>query len=168
VYAFAGRTLDFGSGPYTIVGVAPRGFTGMDLGRVDVWLPLQTVAAQSMGTEWRDSRDWWFFDSVVRLAPGVTEARAVAELTTLHRRGRKKEIDAGNYDRDVKVKLTSVIAARGPDPSSESIVARLLLAVSLVVLLIGALNVANLLLARAILQRREIAVRLALSIRGAG
>ncbi|HZI40948.1 MAG TPA: ABC transporter permease, partial [Gemmatimonadaceae bacterium] len=35
-----GRTLDIGTQRFTVIGVAPEGFTGTELGRVDVWLPM--------------------------------------------------------------------------------------------------------------------------------
>jgi putative ABC transport system permease protein len=44
--AVIGRTLDFGSGPFTIVGVAPQDFTGVDLDRVDVWLPMHVALSR--------------------------------------------------------------------------------------------------------------------------
>src|SRR5438876_1802682 len=38
-----GRTLHFSNGVYTVIGVAPRGFTGVELTSVDVWLPITTA-----------------------------------------------------------------------------------------------------------------------------
>jgi hypothetical protein len=53
-----GRTIDFGYGGYEVIGVAPRGFTGVDLGAVDLWLPFHVVMEHTSGTEWHDSRGW--------------------------------------------------------------------------------------------------------------
>lgn len=158
-----GRTIDFGYGAYEIVGVAPQNFTGMDLAAVDVWLPFHVVAAQTMGTEWREHRGWQFFEAVARLKPGVAVAAAEAEATSLYTTGRSGT-EFAEDDEDPTVLLSSVLSARGPEAPAESVVARLLLVVSAIVLIIASLNVANLLLARAIRQRREIAVRLALGI----
>jgi hypothetical protein len=43
-----GRTLNFGHGPFTIVAVAPKGFTGVDLAPVDVWLFIRPRESGAM------------------------------------------------------------------------------------------------------------------------
>ena len=162
-----GQTIDFGYGPYTIVGVTPRGFTGATLARHDVYLPLRVAAAQIMGDGWApepEGRGWQWLQVFVRLAPGVTPERAAAEMTAVHRSARAKDILDGNWGKDPKIIPGSLIEARGPNASNASLVARVLAAVSLLVLLIACVNVANLLLARTIRQQRETAVRLALGI----
>jgi putative ABC transport system permease protein len=162
--AVIGRTIDFGYGPYTIIGVAPRGFTGVDLARVDVWLPLHVAAAAVQGTEWENERGWGWFQAIARLAPGTTVERASAEASALHSAAWSDAVARGDYNKDPSIVLAPVLNALGPDHGSEPLVARLLLAVSLVVLLIACVNVANLMIARTIRQQQEIAVRLALGI----
>lgn len=160
-----GQSLDFGYGPYTIVGVAPRGFTGPELGRVDFWVPLHVVQAQqTQGNGWEHERSWSWFKTVARLKPGVTEAAAAAEATMLNAAGWQSEIAKGNYGTDPGVAVAPIQNARGPEAPAENVVAKLLLGVSLLVLLIACVNVANLILARTIRQTREIAVRLSLGI----
>ncbi len=159
-----GQTVDFGHGPYTIIGVAPRGFTGADLSAVDVWLPLEPAAADLQGTEWREGRGWYWIGVVARLAPGSTRAMAAAEATTVYRNGRREEAEQGRDDPQARVIPGSVIAARGPQASSESKVSLWLAGVSLIVLLVVCANIANLLLARATREQRENGVRLALGI----
>ena len=153
-----GRTLDLGRDRFTVVGVAPRGFTGVDLARIDVWAPLQTSQDAEAG---RDHRGYYWIHSIARLGAGVGVQAAAAEATTLHRAGRA---ESRNYDPEARVIVASLMAASGPNASDESTVARWLAGVSIIVLVIACANVANLLLAQGAQRRREIAVRLALGV----
>jgi predicted permease len=163
--AVLGRTLDFGQGPYTIVGVAPRGFTGVNLVDVELWLPAVVTGAALQGPEWLDPdrRGAYWLNAVARLTPGpieVVESRA----TAAHRAGREQDAASGRYDPESRVLLGSLISGRGPNASAESRVATWLAGVSTIVLLIACVNVANLLLARGVRQRREVGIRLALGV----
>jgi predicted permease len=157
-----GRTIDFGSGPWTIVGVAPRGMTTLRLATADVWQPLRM---KSDGMEiMKLGRRYQAFAAVVRVRPRVVNAAAADQLSVLHRRGRAEHIGAGTYDANARVLLTPLLETRGPLARPEVMVTKWLAGVSLFVLLIACVNVANLLLARVVRQQREIAVRLALGI----
>jgi predicted permease len=157
-----GSSIDIDQGRYTIVGIAPRGFTGAGLEPVDIWVPLQTAQAIENGREWTDNRGWYWLRTVARLGAGATPEGAALEATAAHRAGRQASIADDEYDEGAEIIVAPIIAAQGPSPTSEARVARLLAGVSLVVLLIACFNVANLLLARAVHARREVAVRLAL------
>jgi predicted permease len=159
-----GQTLDIGRGSFTVIGVAPQGFRGVDLDQVDVWAPLHAYSNERETDRWKRSRGYYWIKVVARLRPGVSVASAEAEATQLHRNGRRELIDRGYYDEGATVELAPLVEARGPNASRESKVSVLLAGVSLIVLLIACANVANLLLARGLRRRKEIAIRLALGI----
>jgi predicted permease len=171
--AVLGRTVRIGSRDWEVVGVAPPAFTGVDLSRVDVWLPVSVVGhdyfASDYGPDgWARTPDVGWLELVGRLAPGVDDVRADAELTlafTRYLEGTGRTSDSSSARAHPRSMVGPVQRQRGPERAPDARVATWLAGVSGLVLLIACANVANLLLARAMRRRREIAVRVALGIR---
>ena len=151
-----GKTLPLARGLYTVVGVAPAGFTGVDWQAVDVWVPIST-AAPELGHDLACKGCYWL-TTVGRLRPGVTAAQVASEATVVYRHGGVSE----PRDSTATVTLGPIQAARGPNLSTNAKLSLWLCAVAAIVLLIACANVANLLLARSVQRRREVAIRLAL------
>jgi putative ABC transport system permease protein len=147
-----GKTIRLSTEPVTIIGVMPPGFGyPMLWGRVDFWRP---IALPRHLVDRRESRQ---FNAIARLKPGVTPAQAEAQLAPLAARLAKDHPEL-NQGHSFHVQ-----------PLEESLMNRngrafswMLLGLSAFVLLIACANLANLQLARAASNARELAIRAAL------
>jgi len=155
-----GRTITINSHPYEVVGIMPKGFslprevlpTLYGAEQSDIFLPIP------MPPDAADVRGHEDYNILGKLRPGVSlqQARAEMDTITAHLRLSHPEVYPANGN------LTFVIL-----PLLEQVVGNvrhtlwLLLAAVTCVLLIACVNVANLLLSRAMGRRREIAVRTA-------
>ena len=157
-----GQTIRLNGYPYTVVGIAPAEFTGVETGRTtDIYLPLSMTAqadpALVEASKTRVARGW--LRAFGRLKPGVSLEQAQSEMSGL---ARSLEQAFPDTNKDVSITLVPNLGL-GPKQRNEARnFAGLLAAVAALVLLIACANVANLLLARGQVRQKEIGIRLAL------
>ncbi len=155
-----GKTMQINLHPYTIVGVASRGFQGCKPGlRADVWIPLG-MDPQIWGSNRANRRDTSWLQVLGKLKPGVTQHQADTELNLLMQRivDRYPEVHQGSN------LISSDPLWRSPFGANVYLYGTLpiLLALAAVLLLLACANVANLLLVRSVARRREMAIRMSM------
>jgi predicted permease len=163
--AAVGSTLQVNGHPFTVVGVAAPGYTGVNLDSLpDVWVPIAMVdraLPEFADEKVLSSRSLSWLEVVARLKPGVSLARAQSELDTIAKRR------AAGQKGDMQDPMARVLPASdfavGPAARNEARrLSWLLFGMAGLVLLIASADAAGLLLLRAERRRREIGVRLAL------
>jgi predicted permease len=156
-----GKPVTLSGHPYTVVGIAPPGFRGLDIVLdPEFWVPLGNVEQLAPSVTGRDAREQHWLAVVGRLSPGVTSTQATAELATLakHYAAAYPATDKGGG-----FLLTQAGSLPpGRDHSAILVFFGLLSVAVLLVLCIACANVANLLLAKGVARQREMAIRLAL------
>jgi len=159
--AVIGKTLRIADVPFTVIGVAPPSFRGTESQRVDVWIPLNAARLFPPYDSWTrrvvGHADQCCTAAAARLAPGVTSADALAELTRLSQEYRTSRVEAVGA-----LRVSDFTALASPRAAAGVRVFALLFVSVAVVLLLACANLANLLLARAVRRQPEISTRLAI------
>jgi predicted permease len=158
-----GKPIQINLHPYTVIGVAPRDFTGCATGlRTELWIPLpmdRDVWGGGEGQGRPDYRGTVWLNALGKLRPGVTKNQAEAELNLLMQKIVER-FPEDHRDRSNEIFLDPLWRSRFGLNGYLYKTLPMLLGLAAVLLLLACANVASLLLVRSVGRRREIAIRL--------
>jgi predicted permease len=167
-----GQPIVINGQPFTIIGVAPKGFEGTTLGvRPSIYVPISMRAALEPGFNGFDRRTWYWVYLFARLKPGVSMEQAKRGIDAVYRpiiNDVEAKLQQGLSDKTMERFRAKVVGvsdgARGQSWLHEQVRTPLylLIGITAIVLIIACANIANLLLARAANRSMEMAVRLSL------
>jgi predicted permease len=158
--SIVGRTIKLNGHPFTVIGVTPEPFQGTQVMlSVALWAPLMMEQQIVPGDSRLELRGYHWLQVMARPKPGMARAQVNASLRTLSRQ-LALEYPETNEGRALDA-VPLYRSPFGPQPILGPVLV-ILMAVAALVLLIACANVANLLLARALGRRREIAIRVSL------
>jgi macrolide transport system ATP-binding/permease protein len=156
--AIIGKPIVLNRKPYTVVGVARSGFTGTELFPSDFWIPvtMQNVLEPSWDLVAKNNTSWLAL--LGRTRPGVTLDEVRADLDVVAQR-----MNHQYPGRSISLAIRTARFFSSPEERKFLIpVSSVILAAFALVLLIACTNVTNLLLARASVRQKEMALRLSL------
>lgn len=156
--SFLGKRITLNRNAYTVVGIAPRGFTGTEPIASAFWVPITMQKTLEPGLDRLADDNLSWLALLGRTQPGVTMQQVRADLDVIA--GRRDQRHPG---RTTSLAIGKATFFSSPEEREFLIpVASVVLAAFALVLLIACANVANLLLARASVRNKEIALRLSI------
>jgi predicted permease len=166
--ATIGNTMTLNATPYTVIGVAPRGFKGtFSFGSAEqVWVPTSMYPQALAGFEKDNFNDRRFLigGAAARLKPGVKIGQAEASLRTIASQ-LEHDFPKDNSGRSVALTPLADAAVGANQHDQFTLAGGMMMGIVGVVLLIACVNLANLLLAQAARREKEMSVRAALGAR---
>jgi predicted permease len=160
-----GKEVSVDGHPVTIIGVAPEGFYGVfTFGNIQGYLPLGMATIAGNPNDFMTNRGFRSVFVMGRLRPGVSLTQAQASANVVAQRLAQEH---PKEDHELSLLVFPELRSRPtPDPKNTIVVmSGLFMGLSALVLLLACVNVANILLVRATVREREMAIRAAL---GAG
>jgi putative ABC transport system permease protein len=155
-----GMPIKLNTRTFTIIGVAPREFTGtFPMVIQDAWVPIAMEEWVGGNAAWLKNRGLRWMAAIGRLKPGVSAAQADATIRAVASR---LEGTFPNDNRNRRAIAQPIWSTTFGAPGLMRPVLVVLMIVVVVVLLLACANIANMLLARALGRRREIAIRLSI------
>jgi predicted permease len=158
--AVIGRTIHLNRTPFTVIGVAPKDFRGVELFyRPDLWVPMMMEPKIEVGNPWLENRNTWNTWMAGRLKPGVSVGAAEGDLNAVAAQL------AREYPRvDEGMRLTLAKPGLLGDAIGGPVRAFTfgVLALACLVLLAACANLASVLAARGADRRRELAIRMSI------
>ena len=156
-----GQTIEINQHPYTIVGVTPAVFQGSQTGiRSEIWVPIMMEAQLVPRNDLLHDHHYFWFVVLGRLKPGVEPKQAQEEMTLLLKR------EVKNYPEEHRGhdSVTVYPLWRSPFGANQflSMLLPMLMIIAGLVLLLACANVANLMLVRSVIRRRETTIRMSL------
>jgi predicted permease len=165
-----GKTISLNSHQFEIVGVTPSWFSGLEVDHgFDVAIPIG-CAPILLANDRRtlDSREWWWLRMVGRLAPGETLQQADARIKAIAPEIYRDAVSS-NWPKEAQQEflkssfsLKPIITGFSDAATQYRTALFTLMGIAGLVLLIACVNIANLLLARAVARQREFSVRMAI------